>query len=106
MQRSLRVRLLIGGAFAVFVALAVAWAAMSVLFERHLQRQVAADLTARGLEVVGTLGPDLDDRGVVGGHLRRAGERALLASIWRRRAATLALLVGRHARHARSATRG
>ena len=44
MQRSLRVRLLIGGAFAVFVALAVAWAAMSVLFERHLQRQVAADL--------------------------------------------------------------
>ena len=60
MQRSLRVRLLIGGAFAVFVALAVAWAAMSVLFERHLQRQVAADLTARGLEVIATLGPNLE----------------------------------------------
>ena len=58
MQRSLRVRLLIGGAFAVFVALAVAWAAMSVLFERHLQRQVEADLTARGLEVIASLGPD------------------------------------------------
>ena len=60
MQRSLRVRLLIGGAFAVFAALAVAWGAMSVLFERHLQRQVEADLTARGLEVIASLGPTPD----------------------------------------------
>lgn len=58
MQRSLRVRLLIGGAFAVFAALAVAWAAMGFLFERHLQRQVEADLTARGLEVIASLGPN------------------------------------------------
>lgn len=60
MQRSLRVRLLTGGALAVFAALAVAWGAMSVLFERHLQRQVEADLTARGLEVIATLGPAPD----------------------------------------------
>lgn len=60
MQRSLRVRLLISGALAVFAALAVAWAAMSVLFERHLQRQVEADLTARGREVIASLAPSPD----------------------------------------------
>lgn len=60
MQRSLRARLLLGGAIAIFAALAIAWLAMSYLFERHITRQVEADLGARGLEVVAALyaGPD------------------------------------------------
>jgi hypothetical protein len=57
MQRSLRVRLLVGAALAVFAALAVAWLAMSYLFERHIQRQVEADLLSRAHEVIAALGP-------------------------------------------------
>ena len=60
MQRSLRLRLLFGATIAIFVALAIAWAAMGYLFERHAQRQVEADLTARGVGIMSTLftGPD------------------------------------------------
>lgn len=53
--RSLRLRLLLGAACAIFAALAVAWLAMSYLFERHIERQVEADLGARGLEVIAAL---------------------------------------------------
>lgn len=42
--RSLHLRLLLSAGIAVFVALAVAWFAMTWLFERHLERRVAADL--------------------------------------------------------------
>ncbi|MGE0739989.1 MAG: sensor histidine kinase [Hyphomonadaceae bacterium] len=56
MQRSLRVRLLAGGACAIFVALAVAWAVMGVLFERHVQRQVEDDLIVRGMALISALG--------------------------------------------------
>ena len=53
--RSLRMRLLAGAAFAIFVALAIAWIAMSYLFERHAQRQIQADLIARGVGVIASL---------------------------------------------------
>lgn len=55
MQRSLRVRLLLGAACAIFAALAIAWVAMGYLFERHVRRQVEADLIARGVGVVASL---------------------------------------------------
>lgn len=58
MQRSLRLRLLFGAAVAIFVALAIAWAAMGYLFERHAQRQVEADLIARGVGIMSTLYTD------------------------------------------------
>jgi signal transduction histidine kinase len=58
MQRSLRIRLLAGAGVAIFVALAIAWAAMSYLFERHAQRQIEADLTARGVGLISTLYTD------------------------------------------------
>ncbi len=41
---SLRVRLLLGGAVAIVVALALAGAGLSLLFERHLRRSLADDL--------------------------------------------------------------
>ncbi|MDZ4690136.1 sensor histidine kinase [Terricaulis sp.] len=55
MQRSLRVRLLIGAACAIFAALAIAWVAMGYLFERHTLRRVQAELTTRGIEVISGL---------------------------------------------------
>lgn len=58
MQRSLRIRLLAGAGVAIFAALAVAWAAMGYLFERHAQRQIEADLTARGVGLISTLYTD------------------------------------------------
>lgn len=62
MQRSLRVRLLFGAALAVFAALALAWGAMGYLFERHIQRQVEADLLSRANEVIASLAPGEDGR--------------------------------------------
>lgn len=62
---SLRVHLLLGAAAAIFVALAVAWFALSLLFERHLERQVAADLRRNALELIGELALDPDGRPLV-----------------------------------------
>lgn len=58
MQRSLRVRLLLGAAVAILVALTTGWIAMSYLFERHAQRQVEADLAARGVSLMASLYTD------------------------------------------------
>lgn len=58
--RSLKLRLLIAAAVAVFAALAASWLAMGYLFERHVERRAADDLTARGRAVAAALvvGPD------------------------------------------------
>lgn len=59
-MNSLRVRLLVGAALAIFTALAIAWLAMSYLFERHAQRQIEADLIARGVGIIASLTPAPD----------------------------------------------
>ncbi|MES2291385.1 MAG: sensor histidine kinase, partial [Pseudomonadota bacterium] len=51
-RSSLRLRLLIGGAVAIAVALTIAWVAMGFLFTRHIERQAELDLQRIGLEVV------------------------------------------------------
>ena len=43
-RHSLRLRLLVGAAVAVFVALAFAWLAMTLLFQRHLEIRVEQEL--------------------------------------------------------------
>lgn len=53
--RSLRLRLLAGAAGAIFVALAVAWLAMSFVFERHIERNVRDSLTRTGRDIVASL---------------------------------------------------
>lgn len=53
--RSLRLRLLAGGAVAILAALVVAWFAMMVLFERNLQRREAAELIRRASQLVVSL---------------------------------------------------
>lgn len=49
--RSLRVRLLLSAAVAVFLALAAAWIVMTLLFERHIERRVEADLIREGMQL-------------------------------------------------------
>lgn len=58
--RSLRVRLLLTAAVAIFVALAAAWIVMTLLFERHIERRVEADLIRDGMQLAASLsiGPD------------------------------------------------
>lgn len=60
MPRSLRVRLLLGAAIAIFVALAAAWIAMTLLFERHIERRIEADLVRWGMQLVAhvSIGPE------------------------------------------------
>lgn len=67
MPRSLRVRLLLGAAVAIFLALAAAWVVMTLLFERHIERRVEADLVREGLQLaagvsIGADGAPLLDR--------------------------------------------
>jgi signal transduction histidine kinase len=58
--RSLRNRLLLGAMATVFAALAIAWLAMTLLFERHLERRLGEDLTRQGLQLAAAVadGPD------------------------------------------------
>ncbi len=61
MSKSLRVRLLAIASAAVFVALAAAWFAMMLLFERHIERRVALELEREGRQLVANL--SLDETG-------------------------------------------
>ncbi|MCW5573367.1 MAG: hypothetical protein KIT37_10095, partial [Steroidobacteraceae bacterium] len=59
---SLRVRLLAAAAAAVFLALAASWFAMTLLFERHIERRVEAELTRDARQLVAGLAIDADGR--------------------------------------------
>ena len=50
--RSLRWRLLLAGGIAIFLALVVAWALMMLLFQRHLERRLAAELEQDAVRIV------------------------------------------------------
>jgi signal transduction histidine kinase len=60
--RSLRWRLLAAAAAAILLALAIAWAFMTLLFERHLERRLQEDMTRDALGLVASLA--LDERGM------------------------------------------
>lgn len=53
--QSLRVRLLLGAAAAIFAALAASWLAMTLLFQRHIERRVADELRRDALQLVANL---------------------------------------------------
>jgi signal transduction histidine kinase len=57
-RHSLRLRLLAGAAVAVFIALAVSWFVMILLFQNHLEERVAAELRRDALQLVGSLQVD------------------------------------------------
>lgn len=56
--RSLRVRLLLSAAVAIFLALAAAWLAMTLLFERHVERRLEADLIRDGVQLAASVAVD------------------------------------------------
>jgi signal transduction histidine kinase len=58
--RSLRVRLLLGAAIAIFLALAAAWLAMTLLFERHIERRIEADLIRNGMQLAASVSVGTD----------------------------------------------
>ena len=60
---SLRLRLLAGGAVAVFAALALAWLAMTLLFQRHLELRVEQELRRDALQLVA--GVSLNSAGMI-----------------------------------------
>ncbi len=60
---SLRIRLLAGAVIAIFAALAVAWMAMTWLFERQLERRVADELRRDALQLAAGL--KVDARGSI-----------------------------------------
>jgi signal transduction histidine kinase len=64
--RSLRARLLLGAAAAIFLALAAAWVAMTLLFERHIERRVEGELTRDALRLVADLSLDQQGRPAIG----------------------------------------
>jgi signal transduction histidine kinase len=55
MAHSLRLRLLLGAAAAVFVAMLLAWVSMTVLFAHHIERRAAKELTYDAVELVAKL---------------------------------------------------
>src|SRR5262245_35303455 len=55
---SLRLRLLFGAAIAVFIALALAWLAMTLLFQRHLELRVEQELRRDALQLVAGISVD------------------------------------------------
>jgi signal transduction histidine kinase len=60
------VRLLLGAGAAIFVALAVSWFAMKLLFERHIERRVADDLRRDALQLIANLTVDAAGQPAVG----------------------------------------
>jgi signal transduction histidine kinase len=64
--RSLRVRLLLSAAVAVFLALAAAWLVMTFLFGRHIERRVQSDLEREGMQLAANLTIAPDGRPLLG----------------------------------------
>ena len=64
-RRSLRLRLVAGGAVAIVLALAAAWVGLSVLFERHAARTIAADLDVHLKQLIAAIDVDAQGRLVV-----------------------------------------
>jgi signal transduction histidine kinase len=57
---SLRVRLLAAGAGSILIALALAGVGLTLLFERHVERRVVAELELTLRQLIGHLGQDAD----------------------------------------------
>jgi signal transduction histidine kinase len=60
--RSLRLRLLVGAAVAILLALAVAWSMMTVLFQRHLERREIQELDRQAVPLIAGLQVDAKGR--------------------------------------------
>ena len=63
---SLRVRLLLGAAAAIFAALGTSWLAMTLLFQRHIERRIAEELHYDALQLIADLALDANQRPIIG----------------------------------------
>jgi signal transduction histidine kinase len=57
-RRSLRLRLLLAAAGAVFIAMLAAWLLMTVLFARHIERRVVDEMTRNAMQLIAHLSTD------------------------------------------------
>mgnify|MGYP001810582569 CR=1 FL=1 len=65
MRRSLNLRLMAFAGAAIALALIVAWAVLGLLFERHAQRQLQAELERHGLSLIAAVALDASGRPVL-----------------------------------------
>ncbi len=65
--RSLRIRLMLGAAVAIFSALALAWLAMTLIFEHHLEQRLEAELTAQATLLLTDLSRNAQGLAIDGG---------------------------------------
>lgn len=65
MRRSLNLRLMAFAGAAIALALVVAWAVLGLLFERHAQRQLQAELERHGLSLIAAVALDATGRPVL-----------------------------------------
>ena len=99
---SLRVRLALGGLVALAVALGLAWAGLTLLFERHADRALASDLDEIVRQIIGGL--EFDPSGAVALPHPPRDPRFEVSFVWpllgsprRRQDSALALAVGHDA---------
>lgn len=59
-------RLLLGAAAAIFIALATSWFAMTLLFQRHIERRLAEELRHDALQLIANLALDRWQRPTIG----------------------------------------
>lgn len=59
---SLRLRLFLAGVVAVLIALGLSWFGMTLLFERHVERQMASDLVVVVDDLVSSLDRDAEGK--------------------------------------------
>ena len=69
---SLRLRLVAGGIVAILVALTIAGAGLTVLFERHIARTIADDLDVHLKQLIAGIDVDAEGRLVVARPARRS----------------------------------
>ncbi len=65
LNRSLNLRLLLFAGVTIAIALIAAWAVLSLLFERHSERQLQAELERHGIALIATLDLDANKRPVI-----------------------------------------
>lgn len=65
LNRSLNLRLLLFAGAAIAIALMAAWAVLGLLFERHSERQLQAELERHGIALIAALDLDANKRPVI-----------------------------------------
>lgn len=82
MRSSLRLRLLVGAAVAIFAALALAWLGISLLFHQHVERREAAALERLAEQVIAGLRLDASGKPLVDAQINDARLQAMAGGLY------------------------